>query len=357
MSDRPLVSIGLPVYNGENFIEAAIESILNQSFTDFELIISDNASTDRTAAICRGYAERDRRVRLHRNERNLGSAPNFNRTFELASGKYFKWMAHDDVLAPDFLAEEVAALEADPGAVLCYSALDIIDERGEVVAVDDDRLPGLEDGGSPSRRFAWAILPQHRCFQVFGLIRAEALRATSLMPSRTTGDRALIVELALRGPFVYVAKPLFGNRDHPQRYIRAVELSPEAVAAWWDTRRAGEFIPHYWTLYKDYWRMVAHHVPSPRERLRCYGYLLYWLTINRHLVRLLVDLVSMIDPRIFTTARALKWRLFGPSQPLRGPISERRMRRLLYRGIKEKPGAPSAGPTPGDSPPPGGRYV
>ena len=355
MSDRPLVSIGLPVYNGENFIEAAIGSILNQTFTDFELIISDNASTDHTAAICQGYAERDRRVRYYRNERNLGSAPNFNRTFELASGTYFKWMAHDDVLAPDFLAAEVEALEADPDAVLCYSALDIIDERGDVLAVDDDRLPGVEDGGSPSRRFAWAILPQHRCFQVFGLIRAEALRGTSLMPSRTTGDRALIVELALRGPFVYVAKPLFRNRDHPQRYIRAVEPSPEAVAAWWDTQRAGKFIPHYWTLYKDYWGMVARGVPSLRERLRCYGYLLYWLSVNRHFVRLIVDLMSMIDPRIFTAARAVKWRLFGPSQPLRGPISEPRMRRLLYRRVKGKPSAPSE-PTPGEESP-GGRYV
>jgi len=352
MSTHPLVSIGLPVHNGENFIEAAIDSILGQTFTDFELIISDNASTDRTAAICRSYLERDSRVRFYRNERNLGAAPNLNRVFELATGTYFKWMMHDDVLAPDFLATSVAALEADPDALLCYSALDIIDERGDVTAVDDNHLPGLEDG-APSRRFAWAILPQHRCFQVLALIRTEALRGTSLMTGRTTADRALIAELALHGRFVYVAKPLFGNRDHPQRYMRTAQLSHEAAAGWWDTLRAGEFVPHYWTLYKDYWRMVARRVPAPRERLRCYGYLLYWLTINQHLVRLGVDLLSLIDPRIFTAARALKWRLVGPAKPLLGPLSVPPVRRLLPGGAGGGPTAPSDSMTDG---PPGRRY-
>ena len=101
----PKVSIGLPVYNGDEFLEKAIESILGQSFTDFELIISDNASTDKTALICQTYAARDARIRYYRNATNIGGANNGNRTFLLAQGQYFRWAAHDDLCAPELIAQ------------------------------------------------------------------------------------------------------------------------------------------------------------------------------------------------------------------------------------------------------------
>ena len=116
-----MVSIGLPVYNGENYLSAAIESIAAQTFQDFELIISDNDSTDRTPEICRHYMMQDKRIRYFRNKRNLGAAPNYNRTYELSQGQYFKWTAHDDIICPDFLAKCVVALEAEPEAV-CVGA-------------------------------------------------------------------------------------------------------------------------------------------------------------------------------------------------------------------------------------------
>ena len=115
---NPKVSIGLPVYNGEKFLAEAIESILGQTFSDFELIISDNASTDRTEEIARSYAASDRRIRFVRQEGNRGASKNFGLVFELASGEYFKWAAYDDVLMPDFLTECVALLDDDPSAVL-----------------------------------------------------------------------------------------------------------------------------------------------------------------------------------------------------------------------------------------------
>src|SRR5882762_1549884 len=117
----PRISIGLPVYNGENFITDALESILGQTYTDFELIISDNASTDRTEALCKSYAARDPRIRYWRNAENLGAARNFNRVFELSSGEYFKWTAHDDVLAPDYLEKCIEASDRDPSVVLVYT--------------------------------------------------------------------------------------------------------------------------------------------------------------------------------------------------------------------------------------------
>ena len=110
------VSIGLPVFNGENFLESAIRSVLEQSFDDLELVISDNASTDRTETIARDFAASDRRVRYHRNARNLGAAPNYNRTVELATGALFKWLSHDDRLLPGYLEATVAARpELDEG--------------------------------------------------------------------------------------------------------------------------------------------------------------------------------------------------------------------------------------------------
>jgi glycosyltransferase involved in cell wall biosynthesis len=110
---NPKVSIGLPVYNGENFIREAIDSILGQIFCDFELIISDNASSDGTEEICRSYAGRDQRVRYYRNEENIGSSGNYTRVFLLAKGKYFKWTAHDDICKPDFIEKCIEVLDKD----------------------------------------------------------------------------------------------------------------------------------------------------------------------------------------------------------------------------------------------------
>src|SRR5690242_8968780 len=113
----PKVTVGMPVYNGERYMRFALDSLLAQDFQDFEIVISDNASTDRTSEICAEYAARDSRVRYHRNATNIGASPNYNRTFELARGQYFKWCAHDDVCLPSFLSKCVATMEAAPSSV------------------------------------------------------------------------------------------------------------------------------------------------------------------------------------------------------------------------------------------------
>ncbi len=115
----PLLSVGMPVYNGQNYLAFTIEAILSQSFTDFELIISDNGSTDETEAICRAYAAQDARIRYERVEENLGAAYNFNRVFELARGRYFKWAAHDDYFTADYFERCIQVLEQNPAVVLC----------------------------------------------------------------------------------------------------------------------------------------------------------------------------------------------------------------------------------------------
>ena len=109
------VSVGLPVYNGARYLPAAIDSLLSQTFEDFELIISDNGSTDETERICRGYAARDPRVRYVRSDVNRGLLWNFRNVLELARAPRFKWMAHDDICAPEFLRRCMEELDADLG--------------------------------------------------------------------------------------------------------------------------------------------------------------------------------------------------------------------------------------------------
>ena len=139
-SNQPRLSIGLPVYNGEKFLKEAIDSLLAQTFEDFELIISDNASTDKTEEICRAYAEKDQRIRYYRNDKNIGCARNFDRVFKLSSGEYFKWAAYDDLHAPDFIEKCVEVLDQDPTIILCHSQTYFIDEEGSFLQNYDIKL-------------------------------------------------------------------------------------------------------------------------------------------------------------------------------------------------------------------------
>ena len=315
-SRQPLVSIGLPVYNGSNYIELAIESILGQTLTDFELIITDNASTDGTEVICRRYAAREPRIRYHRNERNLGAGANFNRCFELAAGKYFKWAAHDDTLAPTYLERCVEVLEANPDAVLCQSLVRLIDARGNAVGVYDSELRGA-DSASPADRFVALVISTHWCTETFGLIRTAALARTRLIAPYFASDRALCAELALLGRCLQVPEPLFMNRDHPERCVRAAYPDRRTVRHWYlpgaDRPSLVDLCP-MWSLYAEYWRMVRRHVPDLGQRLRCYGHLVRWLGVYWNAVRLLLEPVSALDPRVLAIAVDVKHRLFGAAR-------------------------------------------
>jgi len=119
---KPVVlSIGMPVYNGENVIKKSLDSLLSQSFTDFELIISDNASTDSTEDICRNYAALDNRIKYIRQDNNLGMYSNFLYVLEMATGKYFMWNAADDCRSPDYIECNIEFLESNPEFVASTS--------------------------------------------------------------------------------------------------------------------------------------------------------------------------------------------------------------------------------------------
>ncbi len=197
MPASPRVSLGLPVYNGERFLRAAIDSLLAQTFTDFELIICDNASTDATSAICREFSARDSRIRYFRNEQNIGPAANFNLAFGRARGEYFKWAAADDLCEPDLLALCVDALDRDPDAAMAFTGTKCIDADANVAGQDNYIL--ATDSPSPQRRFRSLIFVDHRrhgAFEAFGLYRSRVLQDTPLFEAYCRGDSVLFVRCA-----------------------------------------------------------------------------------------------------------------------------------------------------------------
>src|SRR5690349_13137281 len=157
---KPRVSIGMPVRNGQKYIREAIDSILAQTFTDWELIVCDNASTDATEQIVRDYAARDPRVRYHRNPTDIGPANNHNVGVQLSRGEYFRWHAHDDMIAPTYLEECVKTLDADPTIVCAYPRTVIVDGKGSFIEDYDFHLK--TDADKPSKRFTQLLLVQHR---------------------------------------------------------------------------------------------------------------------------------------------------------------------------------------------------
>ena len=215
----PAVSVGMPVFNGETYLEVAISSVLAQTLDDLELVISDNASTDRTAEICQDYAARDRRVRYFRNPQNLGAAPNYNQALKHARGRYYKWLAHDDRMTPSYLAKTARVLDERSDAVLCNSVVAYIDQNGAPIGLYNSGL-SLADSPSAAARFAWMILNSHSCVDFFGLIRRETLMKSLQHASFHGADRALLAQLAIRGRLIQFPAPLVEMREHPNRYTR-----------------------------------------------------------------------------------------------------------------------------------------
>ena len=212
------ISIGLPAYNGEAVLPEALDSLLAQTFTDFEIVISDNASTDATEAICRDYAARDPRIRYHRQERNLGAVPNFNRVFELSSAPLFKWHACDDVCDPTFLERCVALLETRPDAAWVHSRSSHIGPDGALL--DDPETLDVSyadrDDPSPSARFSAVLLGSGGCLDSYGVFRREALARTPLYQTLYGAEKLFIAELALLGSYAEVPETLFYARVAPE---------------------------------------------------------------------------------------------------------------------------------------------
>lgn len=246
---KPYATIAIPVRNGENFIEEAISSILAQSFNDLEVVISDNASTDGTEKICRRFAHDDRRVKYHRFEENVGAGPNFNRAFELGSGKYFKWHAHDDKLGPAFVERCVEMLDRDDDLSLVFGPTICIDSAGREIDWGAHLFmpPLMQD--DPVERFRAVLRGAGSCFPIFGMFRTEILHKTCLHRPYYGSDRALIAEAALLGKIARAPDDaIYYNREHPKRSINI--RSKRARATWMN----GKSAPRHSLEHFDYLR-------------------------------------------------------------------------------------------------------
>ena len=213
-SPSPRLSVGLPVFNGERVICEALDALLGQTFEDFELIVSDNGSTDGTSDACREYAARDTRVRYIRQPRNIGLVPNHIFVMEQARGEFFKWAAHDDLYARHLLERCVQALDEDPGVVLADSWSAMIDSNGIVIGTFEDRV--VVDAPRTPDRFRSMLFDGWDDY-TYGVIRTRALRHMTKRGSYHFADRTLNAELALYGRFSLVPEWLYFRREHAGR--------------------------------------------------------------------------------------------------------------------------------------------
>ena len=287
----PRVSIGLPVFNGENYLSETLDSLRAQTFSDIEIVISDNASTDATEEISRAAAAEDDRIRYFRQPKNLGAAPNYNIVFAKARGPLFKWAAHDDLCHPEFVHRCVEALDAHPHAVGAFPLTDMIGPLGEPVAQSGAR-PGLERL-EPSRRLE-AVLAERDTFPVFGVFRRQAVAATSGHGGYTGSDRILLAELVLTGQLVEVQERLFSFRYHPEQSIAmssARWFDHHRREAWFDSSRQGKFVFPYWRRVAGYAAAVKRAPLTPRQRMRCSATVAKWGL--RSWKGLALDLVSL----------------------------------------------------------------
>jgi len=291
----PKVSIGLPVYNGERYLEAAVNSILDQSYDDFELIISDNASGDATPDICRYYLERDKRIRFVQNEKNLGATWNFNRVLHLSTGEYFKWASYDDLCATDFIGKCVEVLDRFPDVTLCYTKIADIDETGEILKIKSSNPCNCSD--NLQERFHSLIRMDYTCEQIFGLIRSNVLKKTKLIGAYSDTDRVLLSELCLYGRFYEIQEALFFHRIHSQSSVKLFRGRHERTA-WFDPFYSGIMVFPYWRQLKEYVSVINRSSLPRKFKRACYLEMGRWLK-NNHIL-LLKDMHHNIKQMIRT---------------------------------------------------------
>ncbi len=269
----PRVSIGLPVYNGQNYLAEALEACLAQTYTDFELIISDNASTDGTPAIIAQYAEQDTRIRVFRQARNIGGGPNQNFVLAQARGEYYKLIAHDDLYAPTLLERCVDVLDARPEVVLCHGDMAYIDSDGNELYRYVYEM--TTDSPSAPERFR-SLLYTPGGDDEYGVLRTAVAQQVLPCGSYHNPGRPMVGEIALHGPFHQVPELLFYRRDHPGRGDRTRSIS--ARSARMDPRREGQSAARLVLEYVAAYFRAIHRAPiSTTDRWRCYGHLVGWL--------------------------------------------------------------------------------
>lgn len=310
---EPRVSVGLPVYNGQNYLRQSIEAILNQDVADLELVICDNASTDATEEICRSFAALDSRVRYFRQEKNVGFARNANRAFELSRGEYFKWAAHDDLHGASFLSRCVPVLDQNPSIVLVMSGVGLIDGEGRDIPLFDRHgrpevfadPPRRLASPRPHQRFADVILSTNWVLEFYGLMRVSALRRTLLNGPYFGSDKRLIAELSLLGPFAEVPEKLFFYRHHPAQQSTQKSASETRHLHWAGEKNGYSPIPRLVNLL-GYMQALSRGPVSTPESMRCLRAIGAWFFQPRKLPGILMEAAQSLGSPTRGTLRLWK---------------------------------------------------
>jgi glycosyltransferase involved in cell wall biosynthesis len=261
------------VYNGENYLPEAIDALLSQTFLDFRLVISDNASTDATAQICQAAAASDQRVVYHRQEHNLGAAPNYNAVFDGVASELFMWATHDDLKYPTYVERCVERLDQDPAIPLAYGRYEEIDGEGRKGAVADAR-PEL-GSPDPAVRLERVITrgsgrwPRNNTYPIFGVIRSSVIRTTAMHGSYQGSDRVFLAEIALAGPFAEIDDVLMGYRFHAAQSMAAATGAGSDRASWFDTSRAGKPGWPGWRRQREFLNAIERSPLAAADRRRC----------------------------------------------------------------------------------------
>lgn len=275
--NAPVISIGMPVYNGEEYLDETIQSILSQTYGNFEFIISDNASTDRTQELCEQYAVRDQRITYHRYEENRGAAWNYNNVFKLARGKYFKWAASDDLIDPHYLECTANILDTREDYVLAYTKARIIDGNSNVIKDYDDHLHIHVD--EPYKRLKQFLYLVGECNAVFGLVRRDILQRTHLIGNFISSDTTLLAELSLYGKFYEVPEQYFFRREHKK--ASSWDKSEENQLEFFDPQLLGKIVfPISRRFFEDI-KSVHNSTISTMDKIRCYHVLLKYFIHTR----------------------------------------------------------------------------
>jgi glycosyltransferase involved in cell wall biosynthesis len=304
----PTVTIGMPVYNGEQYIREAIEDFLNQTYGDFELIITDNCSTDGTWEICQQYAAKDSRIRLHQHDENIGANRNFNSIVPMARGRYFKWAAHDDRVALTYLDKCVQLLDQDTYVVLANSYTQLIDKDGQVFHDWPDSERIIYDSGdvvflgvdsndrkiqssNPVDRFFATVVQTNWNHDIFGLIRLTELKKIPLLENYYGTDLRILADLSLRGRYAIVPAALFSNRRHPDQSLS--KLSSKEKLEWSNPNSSKSEVTHRWLRFRGFMHAILNSPISLIERVQCLWVLVRYYARFKRIYGMLEDLSGL----------------------------------------------------------------
>jgi len=317
--EPPLISIGLPVFNGEPYICESIESILAQTFKNYELIICDNASTDRTQEICELFTKNNKNLTYYRHEKNKGAAFNYNYAFSLSKGKYFKWASADDLLDSFFLEACITEIIKNPNAVLCYPKTILIDENGKKIEDYLDLMDNrLERPSKRYKKFHQRLKKSDKCNAIFGLIKTSALKESRLIDSFVNSDTVLLAELVLLGQIIEVDRPLFFRRIHSQMSIEAYKPAERTV--WFDTeKRSVKRAYVNWRTGMEFIRSIKKIKIPLYEKIPCFFTSLSWMLWRRKLLW-------------SETFKWLYWKFMEIPEPIKKPIQ--RLWKFFHRQFR-----------------------